>query len=60
MNAPEIHTIACPASDEDQAYAGPHADAGRGMGGAVYDAALAGGLEWMAEKTGGMLRSKRR
>ncbi|WP_436818224.1 hypothetical protein [Neorhizobium sp. DT-125] len=60
MNAPEIHTIACPVSDEGQTYAGLHTDVGRRIGGAVCDAALAGGPEWVAEKAGGMLRSKRR
>ena len=51
--------VACPVSDDGRTYAGLHTDVGRVIGGAVYDAVLAGGLEWVAEKVGGRQRSER-
>jgi len=44
--------IACPVSDRSETYAGLHTDIGAAIGGAVYAAVRAGGLEWIAEKTG--------
>ncbi len=44
--------IACPISLTPQTYAGLHTDIGAAIGGAVYAAVQAGGLEWIAEKTG--------
>ena len=52
--------VACPLADRRQTYAGLHTDVGRAIGGAVYDAVLAGGREWVDEKTDGRQGSKRR
>lgn len=52
--------VACPVADRRETYAGLHTDVGRAIGGAVYDAVLAGGLEWVVEKTDGQQRSRRR
>ena len=52
--------VACPVADRRQTYAGLHTDVGRAIGGAVYDAVLAGGREWVNEKTDGRQGSKRR
>lgn len=51
--------VACPVADQRETYAGLHTDAGRAIGGAVYDAVLAGGREWVNEKTDGRQRSVR-
>ncbi|MHB0953195.1 MAG: adenosylcobinamide amidohydrolase [Allorhizobium sp.] len=42
--------VACPVANRRQTYAGLHTDVGRAIGGAVYDAVLAGGREWVDEK----------
>lgn len=52
--------VACPVADPRQTYAGLHTDVGRAIGGAVYDAVLAGGREWVDEKTDRRQGSKRR
>lgn len=52
--------VACPVADRRQTYAGLPTDVGRAIGGAVYDAVLAGGREWVDEKTDGRQGSKRR
>lgn len=52
--------VACPVADRRQTYAGLHADVGRAIGGAVYEAVLAGGREWVGEKTDGRQGSKQR
>jgi adenosylcobinamide amidohydrolase len=44
--------VACPVSDRRETYAGLHTDIGAAIGGVVYAAVQAGGLEWIAEKTG--------
>ncbi|MHA7971768.1 adenosylcobinamide amidohydrolase [Rhizobium sp. CAU 1783] len=51
--------VACPVADQRETYAGLHTGAGRAIGGAVYDAVLAGGREWVNEKTDGRQRSVR-
>jgi len=52
--------VACPVADRRETYAGLHTDVGRAIGGAVYDAVLAGGREWVNEKTDWRQESKRR
>lgn len=52
--------VACPVADQRLTYAGLHTDVGRAIGGAVYDAVLAGGREWVNEKTDGRQGSERR
>ncbi|WP_170976582.1 adenosylcobinamide amidohydrolase [Rhizobium sp. FKL33] len=42
--------LACPATGPRQTYAGLHTDIGRAIGAAVYQAVLAGGREWVAER----------
>jgi adenosylcobinamide amidohydrolase len=44
--------LACPAAGTRETYAGLHTDIGAAIGGAVYQAVQAGGLEWIAERTG--------
>jgi len=50
--------IACPVSPRRETYAGLHTDIGAAIGGAVYAAVRAGGLEWIAEKTGAAARGE--
>ncbi|ADZ71531.1 adenosylcobinamide amidohydrolase [Polymorphum gilvum] len=40
---------ACPLEGRTRTYAGLHTDIGAAIGGAVYDAVSAGGLQWLAE-----------
>ncbi len=44
--------VACPSRGRRQTYAGLHTAVGQALGAAVYDAVLAGGREWVSEKTG--------
>ncbi|WP_245443892.1 adenosylcobinamide amidohydrolase [Mesorhizobium sp. DCY119] len=42
--------MACPISPDGESFAGLHTDVGAAIGGSVYRAVHAGGLEWIAER----------